>query len=506
MSTQQQMSDAAASAEKEAWPALWSLVIGFFMILVDSTIVTVATPAIMRGLDAGISAVVWVTSAYLLAFAVPLLITGRLGDRFGPRKIYLIGLVVFTAASAWCGMSGTIGMLVAARVVQGLGASMMNPQTMAVITRTFPPQRRGAAMGLWGAVAGVATLVGPIAGGVLVDALGWEWIFFVNVPVGVIAFLAAWRNVPRLETHSHRFDWLGVALSAVGMFCLVFGIEEGQSYNWGNIVGPVSILGLIVAGLLVMTAFVGWQAINKGEPLVPLGLFADRNFAAANIAIMAMGFIITAMTFPMMLFSQTARGLTPTQAALLTLPTAVISAGLAPVVGKLIDRHNPKYFAIAGFVLLGISLIIYALMMKPGHSILWLLVPAAVMGVASSGIWGPLSVSATRNLPPQRAGAGSGVYNTTRQMGAVLGSAAIAALMEARLTARFPAAAPAGGGSGARIPSFLEGPYSLAMGDSLWLPAAVVALGIAGALLLTAKVGGARRPQPAEAPQPQRAL
>ena len=176
------------------WHALWALVLGFFMILVDSTIVSVANPKIMEGLNTDINSVIWVTSAYLLAYAVPLLVTGRLGDKYGPKKLYLVGLSVFTLASLWCGLSGDIGMLILARVVQGVGAAMMTPQTMAVITRIFPPDKRGPAMGLWGATAGVAMLVGPILGGVLVDGLGWEWIFFVNVPVGVVAFVMACRT------------------------------------------------------------------------------------------------------------------------------------------------------------------------------------------------------------------------------------------------------------------------------------------------------------------------
>lgn len=183
---------------------LWALVVGFFMILVDTTIVSVANPAIKAALDPAtnnLDNVVWVTSAYLLAYAVPLLITGRLGDRFGPRtSIYLVGLAIFTLASLGCGLSGSLGMLVAMRAVQGIGASLMTPQTMAVITRTFPADRRGAAMGLWGATAGMATLVGPLAGGLLVDGLGWEWIFFVNLPVGVIGFVLAWVLVPKLPT------------------------------------------------------------------------------------------------------------------------------------------------------------------------------------------------------------------------------------------------------------------------------------------------------------------
>ena len=198
--------------------------------------------------------VVWVTSAYLLAYAVPVLITGRLGDRFGPKNLYLLGLTVFTLSSLWCGLTGTIEGLIVARVFQGLGAAMITPQTMAIITRIFPSERRGQAMALWGATAGVATLVGPILGGVLVDALGWEWIFFINIPVGIVGFVLAWRLVPSLPTNNHRFDWLGVALSGVGMFLLVFGIQEGHQYDWGTITGIITVPALIISGIVVFAA------------------------------------------------------------------------------------------------------------------------------------------------------------------------------------------------------------------------------------------------------------
>jgi EmrB/QacA subfamily drug resistance transporter len=463
------------------WPALWALVIGFFMILVDSTIVSVATPAIMTGLHADINSVIWVMSAYLLAYAVPLLITGRLGDRFGPKNIYLIGLVVFTAASVWCGLSGDISMLIIARVLQGLGAAMMTPQTMAVITRIFPPDRRGQAMGLWGAVAGIATLAGPILGGVLVDALGWEWIFFINLPVGVIAFVLAWRLVPKLSTHRHRFDIPGVLLSAVGMFLLVFGIQEGENYDWGMIVGPISVWGLIIAGILVLAGFVVWQSFNKGEPLLPLKLFRDRNFSLSNLAITTVGFSITAMSLPLMIYAQTVRALTPTQSAFLLIPMAVISGGLAPVVGKLVDRVNPKFIALFGLVCLSVALFWLGSILSADVPIWLLLLPISLLGLANAGIWAPLSTTATRNLSPRDAGAGSGVYNTTRQVGAVLGSAGIAAIMQARLTAELPAGAgeaaqgsPAGAGP---LPEFLHAGFSSAMGQSLFLPAAVALLG-----------------------------
>ncbi|MEV8213124.1 DHA2 family efflux MFS transporter permease subunit [Leifsonia sp. NPDC077715] len=470
--------------ELKPWPALWALVIGFFMILIDTTIVSVANPSIMKGLDLGTdyNAVIWVTSAYLLAYAVPLLITGRLGDRFGPKNIYLIGLVIFTGASAWCGFAGHIGILIAARVVQGLGAALMTPQTMAVITRIFPPERRGAAMGLWGAVAGVATLVGPLLGGILVDTLGWEWIFFINVPVGIVAFILAMRLVPKLPTHTHSFDILGVILSAVGMFLLVFGLQEGGTYDWGVIWGPISVWGLIIAGIVVLAAFVVWQAVNKKEPLLPLPLFRDRNFSLSNAAITTVGFAVTCMALPLVFYFQTVRGLTPTESALMLAPTAVFSGVLAPFVGKLIDRVNPRNIATPALVLFAFALFLYSRMLSPDVNIFLLLIPSALMGIAMAGVWGPISTTATRNLPMNQAGAGSGVFNTTRQIGAVLGSASIAALIESRLAADLPKVAGGAANAneaaaGTELPQFLHAGFTQAMSEALLLPAAIAFLG-----------------------------
>jgi EmrB/QacA subfamily drug resistance transporter len=474
-----------STRQYKPWPALWSLVIGFFMILIDTTIVSVANPSIQRGLKVdSVSDVLWVTSAYLLAYAVPLLVTGRLGDRFGPKNLYLSGLVIFTLASAACGFSGAIGglgALIAARVVQGIGASLMTPQTMAVITRIFPPDQRGAAMGLWGAVAGVATLIGPILGGVLVDGFGWEWIFFINVPVGIVAFFLAVRFVPKLPTHPHKFDILGVVLSAIGLFLVVFGLQEGQTYNWGTITNtPFSVWGLIIAGVVVLALFVIWQALNKGEPLLPLVLFRDRNFSLANAAITTVGFTITSMSLPLIYYFQLVKGFTPTQSALMLVPMAVLSGGLAPLVGRLVNHINPKWFALAGMVLLAVALWWYSALLSPTIAWGWLLLPAAVLGLANAGIWAPISNTATRNLSPRQAGAGSGVYNTTRQIGAVLGSASIAALIAGRLAVDLPVkagGAPTNDFAATQLPEFLRAGFTSAVSETLLLPAAVALLG-----------------------------
>ncbi len=488
-------SESTTPEEKEAWPALFALCIGFFMILVDTTIVSVATPAIIEDLQADVNDVVWVTSAYLLAYAVPVLITGRLGDRFGPKRLYLAGLTVFTLASLWCGLTGSIEGLIAARVVQGVGASMITPQTMAIITRIFPAARRGAAMSLWGATAGVATLVGPILGGVLVDGLGWEWIFFINVPVGLIGFVLAVRLVPRLETHTHRFDWLGVALSGVGMFLLVFGIQEGHQYDWNGV-----ILTMIGAGLVVLGLFVAWQARNTREPLVPLRLFADRNFSLANVAISAMGFAITAMAIPLMIWAQVVRGLSPTRAALLLVPMAIMTIALARTVGGLTDRVHPRLITSFGFTCIIGSLVWLAMLMTPDAAIWWLVLPMLLLGIGNACVWAPNSATATRNLPLQLAGAGSGVYNATRQMGAVLGSAAIAVLMDSRLAAEgLPPFTGEGAGGKVSLPPAVADHFSQAMSTSLLSTPAVLVLGLAAALMFEkpGHAGFAGAPAPA---------
>jgi EmrB/QacA subfamily drug resistance transporter len=473
--------------EVRPWPALWALVLGFFMILIDSTIVSVATPAILTDLKSDVGTVVWVTSAYLLAYAVPLLITGRLGDKIGPKKLYLTGLVVFTLASVWCGLTGTIEMLIIARVFQGLGASMMTPQTMAVITRIFPPDQRGRAMSLWGATAGVAVLVGPILGGVLVDGLGWQWIFFINAPIGVIGFVLALRLVPDLPTHEHKFDLVGVALSTIGLFCLVFGIQEGQKYDWGQITGPLSVWSLIIAGLVVIGIFLVWQARNKGEPLLPLALFKDLNFSLANVAITTVGFAITAMAFPLMLYAQEVRGLSPTRAALLFVPMAVISGVLAPFVGRLTDRTPPRFIAGFGLLCCSASLFWLSQVIEPSVPIWKLLLPLSLLGVANGFMWAPIGTTATRNLPMHQAGAGAGVYNTTRQIGAVLGSAGIAVLMESRLAANLPSMAGSSAQSesagGGKLPAALHQGFSDSMAQSMLLPAGVLVIGLIAVLM-----------------------
>ncbi|KON75589.1 MULTISPECIES: MDR family MFS transporter [Cellulosimicrobium] len=426
---------------RSAWSILPPLILGFFMIMVDTTIVNIAVPTLQTELDASLVAVGWVNSAYLLSYAVLLLLAGRLGDRYGPKPVFVVGLAVFTLASAWCGLSGSIEMLIAARVVQGVGAALMTPQTMAMITRVFPPRQRGAAMGLWGATAGVATIAGPLLGGVFVESWGWEWIFFVNVPVGVVALWFALTRLPRLATNKRSFDVLGVVLSVVGLFAVVFGLQEGETYDWGTITGPITVWGVIGAGLLVLVGFVLWQRHLGDGALLPLRLFRSRNFSLANVAGMSVSFAMIGIFFPLTIFLQSILGLSPLHAALVNLPGSLVSGIVAPLAGRLSDRVPAKWVVATGFGVLAVAIGWLAAVVGPGVSVVTIVLPMTLFGIGTGCVFSPLANLATSGLDHRTAGAGAGAFNTTRQVGGVIGSAAIVATLTARLAVTLPAAA-----------------------------------------------------------------
>ncbi|WP_092657427.1 DHA2 family efflux MFS transporter permease subunit [Actinopolymorpha singaporensis] len=433
------------------WLALAALCAGFFMIMLDTTIVNIAIPAMINGLNASLSEVIWINSVYLLTYAVPLLLTGRLGDRFGPKRLFLGGLVVFTLASAACGFAGSAATLIAARAVQGLGAAAMTPQTMAFVTRLFPPSRRGAPMGLWGAVAGVATITGPLLGGVLVQTLGWEWIFFVNVPIGVLAITATILLVPDWQPrHSHRFDPIGIALSSVGLLCVVFGLQEGQRYDWGTIAGPVTVPEIIGAGVLLLVAFMVWQRVNRNEPLLPLAVFGHRNFSMSNLANITVGFTMAGMFLPLVIYIQSVLGYSAIMSGLITAPLSFVSGVVAPFAGRMSDRVSGKWIVAGGIATFALGILMLT-MLAHFDSTGWALTPAFVVaGLGVGCIFSPLANLATSGLDPRLIGAGSGIFNTSRQVGGVIGSAAIGVLLQARLAVELPAQAAA---AAAKLPA-----------------------------------------------------
>lgn len=516
------------------WAALGALSIGFFMLMLDTTIVNVAIPSMLKGsLHATLNQVIWVNSVYLLTYVVPLLLSGRLGDRLGRKPMFLAGLAVFTIASLCCGLAGTPQLLITARAVQGLGAAAMAPQTMAFITAMFPPAKRGAPMGMWGAVAGVATIAGPLLGGVLVDNLGWQWIFMVNVPIGVVGFALVMVLVPGGQPRRrHRFDVLGTVLFSLGLLGIVFGVQNGEQYHWGSVWGAIGIPEIIGLGVVLLAVFLVWQRINRDEPLLPLSLFGSRTFSAANMANVCIGFAITGMFLPVVIYLQSVLGLSPLQSGLTTMPMSVVSGIVAPFAGRLSDRLSGRYVAMFGFAALAGGVGWLALRMQVGASV-WTLVPAlALCGLGIGCVFSPLANLATTSVAQPLMGAASGVFNTTRQIGAVLGSAAIGVLLQARLSASMHDAAvaasaglpapfrslfvngmaqaassatQAGGSNGCRLPAGVPSAYVdrlCALGTSTFhtgftdaarvtmiLPAAVLVLGVLACVAIARRPG-----------------
>ncbi|MFC4911189.1 DHA2 family efflux MFS transporter permease subunit [Actinomadura gamaensis] len=412
------------------WAVLLTLSLGFFMTLLDLTIVNVAIPSMIDKLHASLDEVLWITNAYILVLAVLLITAGRLGDLWGKKNLFIAGVVLFTLASLACGIAQDPTQLIAARAVQGLGAALLMPQTMSIIIATFPPEKRGAALGVWGAVAGVSTIAGPTVGGLLVTSFDWRWIFFVNLPIGIIVLAMA---VPILPGHTpgvrHKFDVLGVSIATVALFCLVFALTEGQKYDWGA--GIWALIG--AAAVLFVVFLVQQRSRQDGEPLVPFALFRDRNFAILCFVGAAVSVGMVGMFLPMNIYLQSVLGFSALKAGLVMAPSSVVSMFLAPVAGKLTDKIGGRFILMGGLLLYGAGMLWMLAVAGTDTSWTAFLGPLVVSGIGVGGVFAPMATEATRNVPPRLAGAASGVNNTIRQVGSVLGSAAVGAILQNQL-------------------------------------------------------------------------
>jgi EmrB/QacA subfamily drug resistance transporter len=423
-----------AQARTNPWLVLLVLTSGFFMILLDTTIVNVAIPAMSAGLNTTLDQVLWVLNAYILVYAVLLITAGRLGDLYGQRNLFAIGLFVFTFASALCGISQNATELILARILQGTGGALLTPQTLAIITTLFPPERRGAAFGIWGGVAGLATLAGPTVGGAIITYIDWRWIFFINVPIGIAALVATFLIIPDIRPGRHHgWDIVGVILATSGLFGIVFGLIEGQRYNWGEISSyVVTIPEVIIAGVVLLILFVVWERFQK-EPLVPLSLFEERNFAVANWIAAAISFGMLSLFLPLTIYLQSVRGFSALVAGLTLAPMSLTSMFTAPFAGRIADRIGGKYILMAGISLFTIGFGVLTFVAGPDSTWINFLVPAIIAGAGIGMTFAPMTTVAMRNISPQVAGAASGVLNTTRQLGAAIGSAVVGAILQNRL-------------------------------------------------------------------------
>jgi len=443
------------SRTRNPWFMLLILCLGFFMILLDLTIVNIAIPSMIDNLHASLDQILWVLNAYILTYAVLLITAGRLGDMFGPKLMFLIGLTVFTLASIACSLAPTPGVLIAARIAQGVGGAILTPQTLSMLTNIFPPERRGAAFGVWGAVAGVASVTGPTLGGFLVTNYDWRAVFWVNVPVGVAALaLGAWY-LPELRfNRRHSLDLVGVLLISAALFLGVFGLIEGQRYQWGPLTetatfdvagghwGLISIPTTFVLGVVLLGLFVLWER-RREEPLVPFVLFRQRNFTIGNLLAAIVSFGMMGLFLPLTIFLQSVLGFSALKAGLTFAPMSLVSMVVAPVAGRLSDRYGGKYILISGLTLFasGMGLVLWSASLTATQFTFTL--PTMVAGLGLGCTFAPMTTVTMRRVEGRMAGAASGVLNTIRQVGGAIGSAAVGAILQNELASQLTVQAEA---------------------------------------------------------------
>ena len=331
------------------WWTLAAVSFGLFMIMLDNTVVNVALPSIQADLNLKISELEWVLTGYALTFGAFMLTGGKLADLLGRRRIFVIGLVIFTASSLGCGLAGSAAVLIGARVVQGLGAALMNPATLSIITVSFPPKQRGTAIGIWAGVSALALAIGPLVGGIITERINWSWIFFINVPIGVIAIVAAFVFIDesRDTSSEQRPDIPGLVTSALGLFALTYGLIEANEYGWTS----ARILGSFAVAAVSLVAFVLLER-NQRLPMLELALFRNKGFSGANSVMLLVGLAMFGIFFYVSLYVQQILGFSAIQAGASFLPWTVLIVLLAPQAGRLSDRIGPRPFVAGGMVIL----------------------------------------------------------------------------------------------------------------------------------------------------------
>jgi EmrB/QacA subfamily drug resistance transporter len=418
------MALAIFSEERRKWWTLAAVSFGLFMIMLDNTVVNVALPAIQEDLGADLSELQWIVTGYALAFAALMLIGGKLADAYGRRLLFVIGIVVFTCASLWCGLADSGEMLIAARVVQGAGAAMMNPATLSIIAATFPPRERGMAIGIWAGVSALALAIGPLVGGLLTEHLSWHWIFFINVPVGVVAIVASLLLIRESKDETHEsLDIPGLATSALGLFALTYGLIEGNGYGWSS----ARIVGSFVVAAVSLTSFIVIER-RRRSPMLDLSLFRSGTYTGANVTMLLVALAMFGVFFFVSLYMQNVLGYSAVQAGAAFLPMTVIIILVAPIAGKASDRFGSRWLMTIGMVLLGVQLLY--LSQLSADATFWNLLPGFVVGgIGMAMTMTPTAAAAVRAVPVQKAGVGSAVLNAMRQVGGSVGVALMGAIV-----------------------------------------------------------------------------
>ena len=446
-----------------------------FMVVLDNLVVTTALPSIRADLGATIENLQWTVNAYTLTFAVLLLTGAALGDRFGRKRMFIVGLGIFTLASAASALAPSIEALIAARAVQGFGAAIVTPLTLTLLSEAVPAQKRGLALGVWAGVTGLGVAMGPLLGGAVVQGISWQWIFWLNVPIGLALIPLGRLRLQESRGPNDSLDLPGVGLASVGLFGIVWGLVRGNQVGWGS---PEIVFALL-GGAVVLALFVLWE-LRTDEPMLPLRFFRNRTFTSANVASLLMFFGMFGSIFLLAQFFQTVQGYSPLDAGLRILPWTAMPIFVAPIAGALSDRIGGRPLMVTGLALQAVGLGWIAAVSTPTTPYAELVAPFVISGVGMGLFFAPVANVVLSAVKPQEEGQASGANNAIRELGGVFGVAVLASIF----------AHYGGYGSG---PSFVDG-----LTPAIWVGAVVVAVGALAALLIPRR----RRPAEVEALRP----
>lgn len=459
---------------------VWTLVLaslGLFMVALDTFVVTTALPVLRVDLGASLSDLEWTVNAYNLSFACFLLTGAALGDRFGRRRMFTLGLVLFTVASAAAALSPSVAALIAARTVQGAGAAVVMPLTLTLISEAFPAEKRGMAVGLWGGIAGLAVAAGPVVGGAVIDGIDWHWIFWLNVPIGLAIIPLAAVRLNESFGPRPQLDIIGLVLAGVGLLGLTWGLVRSTTVGWGS----VEVIAALAVGAALVGMFLAWERRVR-SPMLPLGLFRKRGFTTANAVSFFMFFGMVGALFLMPQFFQTALGNSPLQAGIRMLPWTATPMVIAPIAGALADRYGNRPFMALGMALQAIGLGWVALVASPEVGYLELGAALTIAGIGTSMCFPTVANAVVGSVPAEEVGVASGTNSTLRELGGVFGVAVLAAVFTHQ-------------GVYSSAPAFIDR-FQLA----LWVAVSFSAIGIVAALLAP---GRTRHPKAVTAkPQP----
>lgn len=438
---------------RPVWLVLVAVSLPMFMAALDNLVVTNALPVIRADLGASLEELTWTVNAYALSFASLILMASALADRFGRRRVFTIGLLVFTTASLACGFSGEAWMLIVARAFQGAGGAALMPLSLTLLSTSVPERVRPAAIGIWGGVSGLGVALGPLIGGAVVEGLNWQAIFWLNVPIGLICLPLIHYALPESRGRAQRLDLAGLLLVGVGVFALVFGIVRGNDAGWAS----AQVLVPLIGGAVLVLAFTWWEA-QAAAPMLPLRLFRNRNFSAANVVGVVFSFGIFGAVFILIQFLQLVQGASPLHAGVMTMPWTMAPLLVAPLTGLVTPRIGTRPVIVTGLAFMTAGLFWIAAILDPGVAYAALVPPFILAGIGMGLVFAPVATAVLEGMAPEDQATASGTNSTAREIGVALGIAALTAIFTAAGGELTPS-----GFTDAAIPAITVGGIALAI-------------------------------------------